>query len=71
MAYTAAQLQALIDLRASGLLRTQVGDRVLQYQSGADLDAAIAQAKRDVAAAEAAASSAKLYRRRFMEHHRG
>lgn len=71
MAYTAAQLQALIDLRASGLLRTQVGDRVLQYQSGADLDAAIAQAKRDVAAAESASGGARLYKRRYLEYGRG
>ena len=66
MAYTAEQLQALIDLRASGKLRVQFGDRVVQYQSGADLDAAIAQAKRDVAA-----SSGTSRTRRYAEHGRG
>lgn len=65
MAYTAAQLQALIDLRASGKLRVQFGDRAIQYQSGADLDAAIAQAKRDLASASHAPT------RRYAEHGRG
>ena len=71
MAYTRPQLDALIALRASGLLRTQVGDRVLQYQSGADLDRAINQAKRDLAAAEATSTGSTLYQRHFMEYSRG
>ena len=71
MAYTAQQLQALIDLRASGKLRISVGDRTVQYQTGADLDAAIAQARRDVAAAQAAAAGTQRCRRHFMEFSRG
>ena len=65
MAYTADQLQALIDLRASGKLRVQFGDRMVQYQSGADLDRAIAAAKRDLATASGAPT------RRYFEHGRG
>ena len=66
MAYTAEQLDKLIAIRASGQLRVQFGDRVIQYQSGADLDRAIAQAKRDLAASSASARS-----RRYAEHGRG
>lgn len=71
MAYTSEQLQALIDLRASGKLRVTFGDRTIQYQSGADLDAAIAAARRDVAAAEAVTDGRSLYARRYTEHSRG
>lgn len=67
MAYTQSQLDALIALRASGKLRVQFGDRSVQYQSGSDLDAAIAQAKRDVAASSS--SGAQL--RRYAEYGRG
>ena len=66
VAYTQEQLDSLIALRASGHLRVQFGDRVVQYQSGADLDAAIAQAKRDVAA-----SGGTSRTRRYAEHGRG
>jgi len=65
MAYTSTQLQTLIDLRASGQLRVQFGDRLIQYQTGADLDKAIAQAKRDVASATGTVT------RRYVEHGRG
>jgi hypothetical protein len=65
MAYTAEQLDKLIAIRASGQLRVQFGDRLIQYQSGADLDAAIAQAKRDLASATGTPT------RRYAEHGRG
>jgi hypothetical protein len=42
MGYTAEQYQALLNLRAKGLRRIQLGDRLVEYQTGADLDAAIA-----------------------------
>ena len=72
MAYTATQLQALIDLRATGRLQvTDADGKSLRFQTGADLDAAIAAAKRDVAAATASASGNRLYQRRYMEHSRG
>lgn len=71
MAYTAEQLQSLIDLRATGRLRITEGDKTVIFQNGADLDKAIAQAKRDVAAAHAATADTRLYKRRFMEHGRG
>ena len=67
MAYTATQLQQLIDLRASGKLRVQLGDRVIVYQSGADLDTAIANAQRDIATASGASSKT----RRYPEYARG
>lgn len=63
MAYTAEQYQALLNLRAKGLRRLQLGDRLVEYQTGADLDAAIEQARRDVAAAEAAARGINPNRR--------
>ena len=66
MAYTQSQLDALIAIRASGQLRVQFGDRVIQYQTGADLDAAIAAAQRDLTA------STKLKTtRRYPEYGRG
>lgn len=68
MKYTAAQLQSLIDLRASGELRWQLGDRVVQYQSGADLDRAIDQAKRDVASETPGAYRGTT---RYLQHGRG
>lgn len=72
MAYTAEQLQSLIDLRASGRLSVTAPDgRKVQFQTGADLDKAIAQAKRDIAAADAATADTKLYKRRYMEYGRG
>lgn len=60
MRYTSEQLQALINLRARGELSVQFGDRVIRYQSGADLDSAIAAAKRDVAVTEGVAVSRKF-----------
>lgn len=68
MAYTAEQLQALIDLRASGELRVTVDGRTVQYQSGADLDRAIEQARRDVAAAQSGTYRGTT---RYYEHGRG
>lgn len=67
MAYTQAQLDALIALRASGKLRITQGDKTVVYQDGAALDAAIAQAKADVQAAAGLAGP----RRRYPEYHRG
>lgn len=64
MAYTAEQLNNLLAIRARGVLTTRDADgRSVTYQSGADLDKAIAQAKRDVAAAEASASTLSQTRR--------
>ena len=67
MRYTSEQLQALINLRASGQLSVQLGDRVVRYQTGADLDAAISAARRDVAAGLATGQTS----RRYLEHGRG
>ena len=63
MGYTRDQYQALLNLRARGLRRIQLGDRLVEYQNGADLDAAIKQARRDVAALDLAASGVNPYRR--------
>ena len=65
MAYTQSQLDALIAIRASGQLRVQFGDRVIQYQTGADLDAAIAAAQRDLTATKLKTT------RRYPEYGRG
>lgn len=52
MTYTQEQLQHLIDIRARGVLTTRDADgRTVTYQSASDLDKAIADAKRDLAAA--------------------
>lgn len=68
MAYTAEQLQSLIDLRASGKLRVTHSDgRSLQFQDGASLDRAIEQAKRDVSASAGGGRPT----RRYPEYHRG
>ena len=66
MRYTSEQLTALINLRARGELSVQFGDRVIRYQTGADLDSAIAAAKRDVAVTDGTAQT-----RRFGEFGRG
>jgi hypothetical protein len=60
MRYTSEQLTALINLRARGELSVQFGDRVIRYQTGADLDSAIAAARRDVALTTGAAQTRKL-----------
>ena len=62
MGYTRDQYQALLNLRAKGLRRIQLGDRLVEYQTGADLDAAIKQARRDVAALDMAESGVNPYR---------
>ena len=75
MAYNATQLAQLEALRASGLVRSrkQLGDKVLedQFQTGTDLDRAIAQARADVAAAST--DTAAIYRgtTRYLEYSRG
>ena len=66
MRYTSDQLTALINLRASGQLSVQLGDRVVRYQTGADLDTAIAAARRDVALESGTAPL-----KRYGEHSRG
>ena len=63
MGYTRDQYQALLNLRARGLRRIQLGDRLVEHQSGADLDATIKQARRDVAALDMAESGENPYRR--------
>lgn len=68
MRYTAEQLQALLNLRASGQLSYQFEDRIVRYQSGADLDAAIAAARRDVAASN---SPDARTTRGYFQHGRG
>lgn len=50
MAFTATQLAALETAAASGQLRVQLGDKVIQYQNLPDLLAAIRMARADVAA---------------------
>ena len=50
-------------LRLGGLRRIQLGDRQVEYQTGADLDAAIKQARHDVAALDLAESGVNPYRR--------
>ena len=49
MAYTAEQLANLEKVSASGQLRVQLGDKVIQYQDGAALKEAIRQARADLA----------------------
>lgn len=72
MAYTAEQLQSLLDLRARGVLSTRdSAGRMVTYQSGEALDAAIAAARRDVAAAEAAANNTQPRARRYGSFARG
>lgn len=63
MGYTAEQYQKLLDIRAKGVRRVQLADRLVEFQTGAELDAAIAQARRDVAAAEMAALGSSRLRR--------
>jgi len=66
--YTADQLQRLLDIRARGVLTVRDADgRSTTYQSGADLDRAIAAAKRDIAAAAGTPRAGRHY----LEHGRG
>jgi hypothetical protein len=71
MAYTKEQLDSLIALRASGQLRVQLGDKLVHYQTGADLDTAIEQAKRDVATAADAAAGRATVTRKYATYSRG
>jgi hypothetical protein len=69
MAFTATQLATLEAAAASGQLRVQLGDKVVQYQTLPDLLTAIRMARADVASASASA----IYRgtTRFLEYSRG
>lgn len=75
MAYTATQLAQLEAVRASGELRVkfQLGDKITekQFQTGADLDAAIRMARADVAAASTGASAIYRGTTRYLEFSRG
>jgi|DEB3_MinimDraft_2_1074329.scaffolds.fasta_scaffold37292_1 hypothetical protein len=57
MAFTAAQLSALEAAAASGQLRVQLGDKVIQYQNLPDLLAAIRMARTDQSVSAAPANS--------------
>ncbi|MCP5196994.1 MAG: hypothetical protein H6974_12270 [Gammaproteobacteria bacterium] len=57
MAFTAEQLAQLEKAAASGQLRVQLGDKVIQYQNLPDLLKAIQVARNDLAAASAATSA--------------
>lgn len=57
MAFTATQLATMEAAAASGQLRVQLGDKVVQYQNLPDLLAAIKFARQDVAGATSAATS--------------
>lgn len=71
MAFSAAQLAALESAAASGQLRAQVGDLILQYQTLPDLMAAIRMARADVAAATQNASAIYRGTTRYLEYSRG
>jgi len=72
MAFTAAQLATLESAAASGQLRVQLGDKIIQYQTLPDLMAAIRMARADIAAASSTDASA-VYRgtTRYLEYSRG
>lgn len=57
MAFTATQLATMEAAAASGQLRVQLGDKVVQYQNLPDLLAAIKVARHDLAGATSAATS--------------
>lgn len=57
MAFTAEQIANLEKAAASGQLRLQLGDKIVQYQNLPDLMAAIREAKRELAGATSAATS--------------
>ncbi|AHF03426.1 hypothetical protein MARPU_05690 [Marichromatium purpuratum 984] len=69
MAFTSDQLATLEAAAASGRLRVQLGDKVIQYQTLPDLMHAIRQARADVAAAAGLRPGRAL--RCYLEHHRG
>jgi hypothetical protein len=64
--HTVEDLARLLAVRASGELMVQFGDRVVRYQTIADLNLAIAAAQRDIALTEGTAQT-----RRFGEYGRG
>jgi hypothetical protein len=71
MAFSAAQLSALETAAASGQLRVQLGDKVIQYQTLPDLLTAIRMARADVAAASTGASAIYRGTTRYLEYSRG
>jgi len=60
LAFTALQLASLESAAASGQLRVQMGDKVIQYQSLDMLLQAIAQARADVSAQTAPTGNGTL-----------
>lgn len=74
MAFTAAQLATLESAAASGQLRVQLGDKIIQYQTLPDLMAAIRMARADIADIAAASTDASAVYRgttRYLEYSRG
>jgi len=71
MAFTAAQLATLESAAASGQLRVQLGDKIIQYQTLPDLMAAIRMARADIAAASTDASAVYRGTTRYLEYSRG
>lgn len=67
MAFTAQQLATLEAAAASGQLRVQLGDNVIQYQNLPDLLTAIRLARADVAAT----AGQTPYYRRYGQYERG
>ena len=71
MAFTAAQLATLESAAASGQLRVQLGEKIIQYQTLPDLMAAIRMARADIAAASTDASAVYRGTTRYLEYSRG
>ena len=71
MAFTAAQLATLESAAASGQLRVQLGDKIIQYQTLPDLMAAIRMARADIAAASTDASAVYRGTTRYLKYSRG
>lgn len=71
MAFTAAQLATLESAAASGQLRVQLGDKIIQYQTLPDLMAAIRMARADIATASTDASAVYRGTTRYLEYSRG
>lgn len=61
MAFTAEQLTALEAAAASGTLRVQFGDKLVQYQSLPDLLSAIRVARQDVIGVNSSRSRRHYY----------
>ena len=71
MAFSAVQLATLETAAASGQLRVQLGDKIIQYQNLPDLLAAIRMARADVAAASTDTSAVYRGTTRYLEYSRG